>query len=463
MLKCKRGKLNRAGRQRRVDREFFLNFLVVNENLSHYLTENINMFATSPATVDPEDEGFQLSYKIRAINGFTFGTLPGLNMCYGDQVTWHVYTLGPDIDNHHVTFEGNNFMFDGMTIDTVSVLPGMIRIQPGRLPKAETTPRYYIGAVYVEWDYAPIKIHPTSPSFIYVRNGSDFVGTIYTKTVFREFTDNTFTQMKPHHVNLGVIGPFIRGNVGDTIEIHLKNMATFPLNIVPKNLPFADGSVINRALPTDPGKVRIYRYSIPYRSGPKRKQQKCIGTIYTSRVDPLKDAHSGLIGPMVICKTGTLDQDGQTTDSIKVEFATAFFIFDENLSHHSTANFAARAPARVDVADPDFMQSNLYYSINGYIYGNLNGLDMEVGQRSAWYVLEWVWMTTSIQCISMDSYTENKIKIRGDVLEVYAGTYETVEMKAYNPGTWFFHCHVSTHVEAGMEGAYRVIPRFTNQ
>ncbi|WAR20250.1 LOW QUALITY PROTEIN: HEPH-like protein [Mya arenaria] len=377
MLICKRGKLNRAGRQRRVDREFFLNFLVVNENLSHYLTESINMFATSPATVDPEDEGFQLSNKIRggsAINN-ALPTDPGKH-------------IDKQIRMKHVTTK-------------------------------------------------------TNPSFIYVRNGSDFVGTIYTKTVFREFTDNTFTQMKPHPENLGVIGPFIRGNVGDTIEIHLKNMATFPLNIVPKNLPFADGSVINRALPTDPGKVRIYRYSIPYRSGPKRKQQKCIGTIYTSRVDPLKDAHSGLIGPMVICKTGTLDQDGQTTDSIKVEFATAFFIFDENLSHHSTANFAARAPARVDVADPDFMQSNLYYSINGYIYGNLNGLDME--DRGALVI------------------RRTKIKIRWDVLEVYAGTYETVEMKAYNPGTWFFHCHVSTHVEAGMEGAYRVIPRFTNQ
>ncbi|WAR20239.1 LOW QUALITY PROTEIN: HEPH-like protein [Mya arenaria] len=429
------------------------------------------MFATSPATVDPEDEGFQLSNKIRAINGFTFGTVPGLNMCYGDRVTWHVYTIGPDIDNHHVTFEGNNFMFDGMTIDTSIHVGGFVS-NLAVLPKAETTRRYNIGAVNVEWYYGPTKIHfitgkslfdPTSPSSIYVRNRSDFVGTIYTKTVFREFTDNTFTQMKPHPENLGVIGPFIRGNVGDTIEIHLKNMATFPLNIVPKNLPFADGSVINRALPTYPGKVRIYRYSIPYRSGPKRKQPKCIGTIYTSRVDPLKDAHSGLIGPMVICKTGTLDQDGQRTDSIK--FATAFFIFDENLSHHGTANFAARAPARVDVADPEFVQSNLYYSINGYIYGNLNGLDMEVGQRSAWYVFG-MGLDDDIHTMHFHGQLyirRTKIKIRGDVLEVDAGTYETVKMKAYNPGTWLFHCHVSRHVEAGMEGAYKVIPRFANQ
>ncbi|XP_052768158.1 ferroxidase HEPHL1-like [Mya arenaria] len=249
MLICKPGTLDSDNRQRRANREFFLNFLVVDENLSHYLTENINMFATSPATVDPEDEGFQLSNKIRAINGFTFGTVPKLDMCIGDRVTWHVSSLGPDIDNHHVTFEGNNFMFDGMNIDTVSVFPGMgqtvrmipdqlgrnrlrcgqlgleregmfawynvnscgRRIQPG--PLSGITRQYYIRAVNVDWDYAPNKVHPitgeslfepTSPSFIYVRNGSDFVGTIYTKTVFQEFTDNTFTQMKPHPENLGI-------------------------------------------------------------------------------------------------------------------------------------------------------------------------------------------------------------------------------------------------------------------
>ncbi|XP_052767560.1 hephaestin-like protein isoform X1 [Mya arenaria] len=505
MLICKHGKLDKAGKKRH--REFFLNFLVVNENLSHYLTENINMFATSPATVDPEDEGFQLSNKIRAINGFTFGTLPGLNMCYGDQVTWHVYTLGPDIDNHHVTFEGNNFVFDGMNIDTVSVFPGMghsvdmipdqlgynrlrcgqlglekegmfawynvdscySRSRIGRLPKSGITRRYYIGALNVEWDYAPVKVHPitgkslftpTSPSYIFVRGGPDFVGSIYTKTVYREFTDSTFTKMKPQHVNLGIIGPYIRGNVGDTIEIHLKNMANFPLNIVPKNLPFADGSVISSALPTFQGTVGIYKYSIPERSGPKKDQPNCVGTIYTSRVDPLKDAHSGLIGPMVICKERTLNENGQRTDDINVEFATAYFIIDENLSHHSTSNFAQRAPGRVNVKDADFVESNQYYSINGLIYGNLIGLDMRIGQRSAWYVFG-MGMEDDIHTVHFHGqlYIRNtELTFRGDVLEVFAGTYETVEMEAYNPGTWLYHCHVSTHVINGMETVYNVLP-----
>ncbi|WAR20235.1 HPHL1-like protein [Mya arenaria] len=439
------------------------------------------MLICKPGTLDSDNRQVP-------INGFTFGTVPKLDMCIGDRVTWHVSSLGPDIDNHHVTFEGNNFMFDGMNIDTVSVFPGMgqtvrmipdqlgmfawynvnscgRRIQPG--PLSGITRQYYIRAVNVDWDYAPNKVHPitgeslfepTSPSFIYVRNGSDFVGTIYTKTVFQEFTDNTFTQMKPHPANLGVIGPFIRGNVGDTIEIHLKNMATFPLNIVPKNLPFADGSVISSALPTDPGNVGIYSYSIPHRSGPKKNQPNCVGTIYTSRVDPLKDAHSGLIGPMVICKAGTLNQNGIRTDNINVEFATAYFTFNENLSHHSTANFAARAPGRVNVADPEFVQSNEYFAINGRIYGNLNGLDMKVGDMSAWYVFGMgsVFGIHTVHFHGQLYLRRTKITVRGDVLEVNSGTYETVEMQAYNPGTWLFHCHVGPHVMAGMETFYRI-------
>ncbi|WAR20263.1 HPHL1-like protein [Mya arenaria] len=405
MLICKPGKLDKPGKpgkKSRVEREFFLNFLVVNENLSHYLTENINMFATSPATVDPEDEGFQLSNKIRGLNKLRCGQL-GLEK------------------------EG---MFAWYNVDSC-----YSRLRIGRLPKLGITRR---------------------PSYIFVRGGPDFVGSIYTKTVYREFTDSTFTKMKPQHVNLGILGPYIRGNVGDTIEIHLKNMANFPLNIVPKNLPFADGSVISSALPTFPGTVGIYKYSIPKRSGPNKNQPNCVGTMYTSRVDPLKDAHSGLIGPMVICKEETLNGYGQRTDDISVEFATAYFIIDENLSHHSAANFALRAPGRVDVKNADFVKSNMYYSINGLIYGNLVDLTMRLGQRSAWYVFG-MGMEDDIHTVHFHGqlYIRNtKLTLRGDVLEVFAGTYETVEMEAYNPGTWLFHCHVSGHVINGMETVY---------
>ena len=213
-----------------------------------------------------------------------------------------------------------------------------------------------------------------------------FVGSIYRKAIYREFTDDTFTRMKPHPEHLGILGPFIRGNVGDIIKIYYKNLASFPSNIVPRNIPFADGAEITSALPTVPGELRVYQYVIPDRSGPVSKEPNCVGSMYSSRVSPLNDTYSGLLGPLVICRPGVLDSVGIRKDKVTSEFATAFSVFDENLSHYSRYNFATRAPARSNFSDPQFRQSNDMNSINGLIYGNLRGLEFNVGEKAAWYV-----------------------------------------------------------------------------
>ncbi|KAH3871447.1 hypothetical protein DPMN_034649 [Dreissena polymorpha] len=45
----------------------------------------------------------------------------------------------------------------------------------------------------------------------------------------------------------------------------------------------------------------------------------------------------------------------------------------------------------------------------------------------------------------------------GDVIEVFPGTYETVEMFVTSPGIWLLHCHVAEHMEDGMVATYTVI------
>ena len=46
---------------------------------------------------------------------------------------------------------------------------------------------------------------------------------------------------------------------------------------------------------------------------------------------------------------------------------------------------------------------------------------------------------------------------RGDVVEVFPGTFETVDMYTDNPGTWLLHCHVMTHLVDGMEAKYAIL------
>ncbi|XP_045184325.2 ferroxidase HEPHL1-like [Mercenaria mercenaria] len=513
LLVCKPGTLALDGSQNGVDREFFVNWMVIDENLSWYIDDNIARF-TSQMAVNKTDQKFKTSNKIRAINGRTFGTLDGLQMCTGENVKWHMYGLGGQVDHHHFSFEGNNFKFDSRNLDTASVFPGvghsvnMIPDQTGHLllrdgqlgfesegmyawynvqsckkkitlnyptqrvkHRRGMVRRYYIGVIERSWDYAEAKIDPIDGSdllnpkhkgYTYVRSDPPFLGSVYHKAMYVEFTDNTFLKMKqrtPEERHLGLLGPFIRGNAGDTIEIVLKNFASHPYNIVPRNVIFNDGSPITNAPLTMPGETRVYAYVIPKRSGPTLNQPNCVGSLYVSRVAPLNDTHSGLVGPFVVCKPGTLDTFGRRTDNIKKEFATGYIIFDESKSNYRNLNFGLITPN--SLKNPDFIESNLYHSINGYIYGNLKGLIFSEGEHSAWYVFG----LGSVQDIHTVHYhgqlylRKTSLSLKRDVLEVFAGTYETVEMIGYNPGTWLFHCHVAPHAMEGMEASYTVLPQ----
>lgn len=46
--------------------------------------------------------------------------------------------------------------------------------------------------------------------------------------------------------------------------------------------------------------------------------------------------------------------------------------------------------------------------------------------------------------------------LRADVFDLFPGTFQTVEMVAGNPGTWFLHCHVTDHIHAGMETTFTI-------
>ena len=257
------------------------------------------------------------------------------------------------------------------------------------------------------------------------------------------------------------MGPYIKGNVGDVIEIYLKNMASFPYSLVPRNLVFEDGSSISEALPALPGKAAKYRYIIPERSGPKPQEPNCVGTTYSSRVNPLNDTNSGLFGPMIICKPGVLDYQGRRTDKISKEFAITFVAMDENKSNYKDFNFGTRAPARFNTSEEEFVNSNMYYSMNGLIYNNLKGLIFSQGDKVAFYVFG-IGSTFGVHTAHFHGqlYTRRtSITVRRDVLEVFPGTYETVEMLGYNAGTWIFHCHVGRHTRAGMKAVYTVLPR----
>ena len=78
----------------------------MNENESWLLDENIESFSDDPGATKALklDAGFVASNKMQSINGYIYGNLPGLSMCQGDTVSWHMIGMGTWSDVHNRKF-----------------------------------------------------------------------------------------------------------------------------------------------------------------------------------------------------------------------------------------------------------------------------------------------------------------------------------------------------------------------
>jgi len=118
------------GTPKDVDREFFLQFKVSDENASPYLERNIQAYATNPATVQPDDEEFQESNLMHSINGYVFGNQPleTMTMRKGERVRWYLMGMGTEVDLHTPHWHGNTVVSMGMRTDVVNLLPASMAV-----------------------------------------------------------------------------------------------------------------------------------------------------------------------------------------------------------------------------------------------------------------------------------------------------------------------------------------------
>ncbi|KAM3869287.1 ferroxidase HEPHL1-like [Diretmus argenteus] len=503
LLVCKKGTLGKRGTQKDVDKEFFLLFSVMDENMSWYLKDNINKYGNNDT--NPDDEDFEESNKMHAVNGWMYGNLPGLELCARDRVVWYTFGLGTEADIHGVYFEGNTFQRQSTTRDTVSLFPhttATLAMQPdtagvfevscrvtdhysagmrqqftvkechnGTHTHTHTQPskvvQYFISAEEVEWDYSPDRAwelennHGASRGDKFVARGENRIGSRYKKVVYREYTDDTFRTQKERladQQHLGIIGPIIRAEVGEQILITFKNKASRPYSIHAHGVKA--GGV---RTPVQPGFMTEFRWDVPHSSGPGVSDPNCISYAYYSTVDFIRDLYSGLLGPLVVCRPGTMRRSGgpdRQRGDVAKEFALLFMVFDENQSWYLEENirtYLGTDPGNF-TQDEGFKKSNQMHGINGRLYGNLHGLVMMQGQKVDWYLLGMgneVDMHTVHFHAETFTYKTDRVH-RADVFDLFPGTFQTVEMRAGNPGTWLLHCHVTEHIHDGMETTFTI-------
>jgi FtsP/CotA-like multicopper oxidase with cupredoxin domain len=343
----------------------------------------------------------------------------------------------------------------------------------------DVTPRtrqYFIAAEPVEWNYAP--------------NGKDGLSQVplpapwqgsqkYSKYHYVQYTDDSFMTPVKQPVWLGILGPIIRGGVGDTLKVTFLNRSDREdrvFSIHPHGLRYSKDDEGAYYYP-NPGKGSwitraskfTYTWKVDEEAGPGPGEPSSKVWLYHSHVSADEDINRGLVGAIIITDPKRARPDGTPVD-VDREFVTFFMIFNEN-------GGAERMEANGDDDDPEmrskreafrkltpmaqteFLEGGLKHTINGYMFGNLPGLEMNEGERVRWYVIA----LGSEQDLHVAHWHGKTViedgRRRTDDVELLPGSMKVADMKADNPGTWLFHCHVSDHMMAGMYVSYVIHPK----
>ena len=337
--------------------------------------------------------------------------------------------------------------------------------------KPAKTRTYFIAADEVKWDYAPRGRNLIGAPAVENESAEGQRSTVFLKAIYREYTDARFKTLKaraPEWEHLGILGPLIRAEVGDTIKVVFRNNAGVPYSLHPHGLEYdkkSEGALYSDGTsPAEkaddlvgPGQTYTYTWTVPERAGPGPADPSSILWMYHSHFVESRDMNTGLLGPIIISRRGSAGSDGRPKD-VDREFVAAFAIFDETSSAYYEANVANRPPGRnLRSTDPAFRNSYLMYSINGFIDGNLPLLTMKKGERVRWYL-----MSSSneedVHGAHWHGATALLNGMRTDTVPLTPMAMTVADMVPDNPGTWLFHCHVNEHYEGGMQALFRVVP-----
>ena len=244
------------------------------------------------------------------------------------------------------------------------------------------------------------------------------------------------------------MGPTIHAEVGDAITVVFRNNTRFPVGIHPHGVLYAKASegahYVTDAAPAgqehDHGNMPetganvvpkgqyTYHWDVPERAGPGPSDPSSVIWLYHAHDHEGVDIYAGLVGAIVVTRSGGAKPDGIPKD-VDREFVTLFMIIDENASPYLDANIQrfAGAPRAVSKMDGEFKESNKKHTINGLLYGNLDGLTMRRGERVRWYLIG-LGNENDIHTAHWHGNTVLRRGSRTDTVELFPATTEVVDV-----------------------------------
>jgi len=325
------------------------------------------------------------------------------------------------------------------------------------------TREYWVAAEKVTWNYAPSGKNQIKPKMGMGVWGKQLR---YVKYRYFQYTDGSYTRKVPQPEWMGILGPQLRAVEGDTLKVHFINKADKPLSMHPHGMQYDelnDGADMKGpGAYVKPGQNFTYNWTVNHDAAPGPADPSSIVWMYHSHVDSVTEIYDGLIGTIVVTKKGMerSSQDPRPRD-VDASFTNLFMIFDENGreavkkaivknklhdSHHHEQKEHHEAEE----------EGNLKHAINGYIFGNLTGLEVTEGTRLRWHLVA---MGTEVDLHTAHWHGKTVLESgrRTDVVELLPASMKSVDMIANNPGNWLYHCHVTDHITAGMITRWRTI------
>ncbi|XP_054549465.1 coagulation factor V isoform X1 [Talpa occidentalis] len=324
---------------------------------------------------------------------------------------------------------------------------------------------YYIAAEEILWDYSKF-----AQSEMYNEDAGDIPkNTIYRKVVFRKYLDNSFTRRDPqgeYEEHLGILGPIIRAEVDDVIQVRFKNLASRPYSLHAHGLSYeksSEGKTYDDDSPEwfkedntiQPNSSYTYVWHATERSGPENPGSACRAWAYYSAVNPEKDIHSGLIGPLLICRKGTLQKENYMPTDMR-EFVLLFMVFDEKKSWY----FEKKPQGSRRRMSLEEKNSHEFHAINGRIY-NVPGLRMYEQEWVRWHLLN-IGSSQDIHVVHFHGQTLLENGTQQHQLGVWPllpGSFKTLEMKASKPGWWLLDTQVGENQKEGMQTPFLIIDK----
>ncbi|KAJ1554685.1 hephaestin-like 1 [Nowakowskiella sp. JEL0078] len=347
--------------------------------------------------------------------------------------------------------------------------------------------QYFIAAEENEWDYAPSGYdHFMGVPFVRDPEGAGLytlhsiderrIGSVFTKALYYEYTDETFSFCKGKANWMGMLGPIIRAEVGDLIKIKFKNMASFPYSMHPHGVFYnatsegALSQIHQIGAQIQPNTTYDYEWGVPERAGPGPADGTSVLWGYHSHYHEIQDVYSGLVGPILIYTPGTLNLTTDTPTDVDREYVLLLTVTDEMSSNYIDINIQQKLGIQDSdaiealLASEEFREPNLKHNVNGRLFNNLDGLVANLNESVTWHAMS-MGTEIDIHTLHFHGLTALEAGRRTDVVELFPASFKTIRMAKsdlVSPGTWLIHCHVGDHIKAGMISSFHIFENETD-